>query len=227
MPYCKSCGAYIPDGQSKCLACGYDEEADRAAQQAAAAASAAAVSATNYSYVDPELKEKLEEERRRKQEEHRRWAEEESARREQRREAQEWARKEAARRRTEQHRAEYTSGAEDAGVRPGSVQQNESSQGSGLGNVMQTGGNKVLAALCYLSFLFVIPLIFTPTDKFATYHAKQGLILFLAGVILDMIGIVAPLVWIFRIYLIYKGMYNALNGIKKPLPLIGRIFGDT
>ena len=56
MPYCKSCGAYIPDGQSKCLACGYDEEADRAAQQAAAAASAAAVSATNYSYVDPELK---------------------------------------------------------------------------------------------------------------------------------------------------------------------------
>ena len=80
MPYCKSCGAYIPDGQSKCLACGYDEEADRAAQQAAAAASAAAVSATNYSYVDPELKEKLEEERRRKQEEHRRWAEEESAR---------------------------------------------------------------------------------------------------------------------------------------------------
>ena len=138
-----------------------------------------------------------------------------------------WARKEAARRRTEQHRAEYTSGAEDAGVRPGSGQQNESSQGSGLGNVMQAGGNKVLAALCYLSFLFVIPWIFTPTDKFATYHAKQGLILFLAGVILDMIGIVAPLVWIFRIYLIYKGMYNALNGIKKPLPLIGRIFGDT
>ncbi len=227
MPYCKSCGAYIPDGQNKCLACGYDEEADRAAQQAAAAASAAAVSATNYSYVDPELKEKLEEERRRKQEENRRWAEEESARREQRREAQEWARKEAARRRTEQRRAEYTSGAEDAGVRPTSGQQNTAGEGNGLDNIMASGGNKVLAAMCYLSFLFVLPWIFTPTDKFATYHAKQGLILFIAGVILDMIGIVAPFLWIFRIYFIFKGMYNALNGIRKPLPVIGKLFGDT
>ena len=27
MAYCVRCGAYIPDGQSICLACGYDPEA--------------------------------------------------------------------------------------------------------------------------------------------------------------------------------------------------------
>ena len=25
MSYCKKCGAYIPDGQDVCLACGFDE----------------------------------------------------------------------------------------------------------------------------------------------------------------------------------------------------------
>ena len=28
MAYCDKCGAYIPDGQTKCLACGYDEAAE-------------------------------------------------------------------------------------------------------------------------------------------------------------------------------------------------------
>lgn len=38
MAYCDRCGAYIPDGQKVCLACGFDpEEESRQAQQAAAA----------------------------------------------------------------------------------------------------------------------------------------------------------------------------------------------
>ena len=37
MAYCKSCGAYIPDGQTVCLACGYDEAAEQNAGNAAAA----------------------------------------------------------------------------------------------------------------------------------------------------------------------------------------------
>ena len=27
MSYCTKCGAYIPDGQTRCLACGFDEAA--------------------------------------------------------------------------------------------------------------------------------------------------------------------------------------------------------
>ena len=35
MAYCKSCGAYIPDGLNTCLACGFDEGAEKAAAAAA------------------------------------------------------------------------------------------------------------------------------------------------------------------------------------------------
>ena len=34
MAYCKKCGAYIPDGQETCLACGYSEAAEKAKEKA-------------------------------------------------------------------------------------------------------------------------------------------------------------------------------------------------
>ena len=42
MAYCKKCGAYIPDGLSACLACGYDDAAANAAAEAARKQSARA-----------------------------------------------------------------------------------------------------------------------------------------------------------------------------------------
>lgn len=38
--------------------------------------------------------------------------------------------------------------------------------------------NKAVAALSYISILFVIPLILKRESKFCQFHAKQGLILF-------------------------------------------------
>ena len=72
MAYCDKCGAYIPDGQTKCLACGYDEAEVKAKKEKKS-------SGTAYAYQD-ELKAKLEEQRRKQQEENRRWAEEMRAR---------------------------------------------------------------------------------------------------------------------------------------------------
>ena len=37
MAYCKKCGAYIPDGLSACLACGYDEHVEKNREGVAAA----------------------------------------------------------------------------------------------------------------------------------------------------------------------------------------------
>ena len=33
MAYCSKCGAYIPDGMTRCLACGYDDHAEQTAAQ--------------------------------------------------------------------------------------------------------------------------------------------------------------------------------------------------
>ena len=89
-----------------------------------------------------------------------------------------------------------------------------------------TGANKILAALSYLSVLFVLPHIFTPNDHFAKYHAKQGLKLFIFGIIADAIGGLTGFGWVIsllRFYFIYKGMSNALNDREEPLPYIGTI----
>ena len=69
MAYCKKCGAYIPDGDTKCLACGYDEADEQAAQYAYAYKKAES-SKTDYNT-----------EREKRREENRKWAQEEYERR--------------------------------------------------------------------------------------------------------------------------------------------------
>ena len=93
--------------------------------------------------------------------------------------------------------------------------------------------NKVLAIIGYLGILFLVPLLAAPKSKFAQYHAKQGMVLFIAevvlyvaagiitvvtlglGSVLYMIVGLASLVWTIL------GIINAANGQMKPLPLIG------
>lgn len=88
MAYCNKCGAYIPDGQTKCLACGYDIAAAESAAQYA------------YSYNEESAKRDYEAERARKQEENRRWAQEEYARRQQEKREREAAARAAAQERS-------------------------------------------------------------------------------------------------------------------------------
>ena len=178
MAYCKKCGAYVPDGLSACLACGYDELAE---QQASGTA---------------------EERRRLEQEERLRQQAEERARRE----AEERARQEAERQRRANTYAYRAMGANTAGA----------------------GKNRILAALSYLSILWILPRFFCADDPFARYHARQGLVLFVFGIICDAISAAIPfggLLNLFRIYCIYKGMSNALNERMEPLPYIGQ-FGE-
>lgn len=217
MAYCNKCGAYIPDGQSACLACGYDESA--AARQQNAAASAQASS--NYGFTNDDLREKLRRQREEQQEQSRRWAEQEKERRDRQEADRQWAREEYERRRQEKEYARRQAEQEQQSR----SYVNRSAAGSGGG--AQTGqGNKALAALSYLSFLFVLPSIFTPQDKYARFHARQGLKLFILGLGADLLGSLIGVGWIVslaRFYLIYKGMNNALNGLTEPLPWIGNI----
>ena len=77
MAYCSKCGAYIPDGMTRCLACGYDEHAEQTAAQYA------------YKYDEEQAKKDYEAECARKQEESKQWAREEYARRKQQQEEDE------------------------------------------------------------------------------------------------------------------------------------------
>ena len=202
MAYCKRCGAYIPDGLSACLACGFDENSE----------SAAAQSYEREQHED--LREQYEQERKKQQETSRKWAEQEYERR---RTARMRNEEDLFQRNEQRRQTAREETKEQAKYYAGQVR-------DGLGRVARSN-NKLVAALSYLSLLFLLPRFLCPEDEFARYHGRQGLTLFIFGVICDVISAMFPIGWLlslFRLYCIYKGMSNALNGRMEPLPYIGK-----
>lgn len=87
--------------------------------------------------------------------------------------------------------------------------------------------NKGMAILAYI--LFFVPLIAAKDSKYAWYHANQGLTLFLAGVIVNVVlGIIPFIGWLLLplanlaiVILAVLGIVAAAQGQVKPLPFIG------
>ena len=87
--------------------------------------------------------------------------------------------------------------------------------------------NKAMGLLAYI--LFFIPLLAAKDSHFARYHANQGLVLFLCGLISSVLWIIPILGWIIApilsiviTVLAVIGIINALNGKAKELPIIGK-----
>jgi uncharacterized membrane protein len=95
--------------------------------------------------------------------------------------------------------------------------------------------NKIFAVLAYIGILFLVPLLAAPQSKFARYHANQGVVLFLATVIVCgasfvftfvpfigcVVAFVPLLACVAALVLMILGIINAASGQCKPLPLIG------
>ncbi|MEI7025819.1 hypothetical protein [Paenibacillus sp. y28] len=88
--------------------------------------------------------------------------------------------------------------------------------------------NKAMGILAYI--LFFIPLLAARDSRFAMYHANQGLVLFLAGVIVNILGwvipflgplLILPLGSLAVLALAIIGIINAAKGETRQLPLIG------
>ena len=213
MAYCKSCGAYIPEDQTVCLACGYDGSAQQQTTSYQSSGAAAAQNAPDrnaqkasggekYKQVDSDfLRKQLEEQRKRQQENSKKWAETEYAQRQK-------AREEQARNFTN------TSGRSGSDVY------------RTVRSAMQSDDiGKVMAGLSYISVFFLLPYLFRKDDQFAAYHAKQGMGLFIAGLIGEAVSSLIPgigwIVGLARIFLAITGIKNVVEGKKKPLPYIG------
>lgn len=206
MGYCKNCGAYIPDGHTKCLACGLDQT-----EEERTAASAAAKKSTVRRQDNEELRRQLEEQRKKQQENNRKWAEAEY---EQRRKAKE-----------EQARFdEARAGTNGQTDRTKADDEFRSRKNVGAA---QSEPNKLFAVLSYINILFVLPYLLCRDDEFAMFHARQGMILFIVLAVATLLGSLLNLGWIVQllgIYFILKGAGNAANGKMEPLPYIGGFF---
>lgn len=217
MAYCNKCGAYIPDGQSKCLACGYDEteEAASAAKAKTAAQAAAAVEAetdTTYHFRnDDELyRVQLEENRRRQQEQNRKWAEQEQQRRQAQREYQE---------RMNRKRSTVGDNVRDS-VERGFEEVSEKMEAGGWSSA------RLWSVLSYVSVLCLIPLLTGKGGAQANFHAKQGIRLLIFSAVADVLSRLPLIGWIFslaRVALMVIGIINALQDKAEPLPYIGNI----
>ncbi len=103
-----------------------------------------------------------------------------------------------------------------------------------LSNEVQQG--KTFAILSYaLSFIslpfFLVPLIMR-NNEFSLYHAKQCLMIWLGGVAVSIVGSILSVIcigiiiliagMIFLLVLDIMGLINAVKGLQKPLPVIGK-----
>lgn len=221
MAYCDRCGAYIPDGQGVCLACGFDPDEEAKQSKRAAAAQVQRERQERYE------REEAERRRAERQAYDRLWAENEQRRR---REEEEFRRRKEEQ---EQRRREFEEGKARVFVdRDGSqnVQLGDKVRdffNSDAVNQMEKGveqaGGKVLPILSYLGPLCFLSLILG-NDKFTKFHAGQGVRLFIWGAILQGVGSMFGVGWafgVFQVLMAIIGIKNAVNGEEKKLPYIG------
>ena len=87
--------------------------------------------------------------------------------------------------------------------------------------------NKVMGIIAYIGILFIVPLIAAKDSPFAKFHANQGLLLFLASIVISMAAHFTPFVgcflWLVPLVFMVLGIVNAAKGECKPLPVIGGI----
>ena len=89
--------------------------------------------------------------------------------------------------------------------------------------------NKVVAALGYIGVLCLIPLLAKKDSKYAQFHGKQGLILFIVEIIAFVIGIIPILGWLIGfifiiccIILSIIGIIKSLSGEYWKMPVLGQ-----
>ena len=90
--------------------------------------------------------------------------------------------------------------------------------------------NKVTAAIGYVSVLCLVPLFAARESKFAQFHGKQGLALFLTAIVIAVVRQVLPGLWpilalcnLVVLVLSVMGIIKAAEGKYWDLPILGTV----
>lgn len=85
--------------------------------------------------------------------------------------------------------------------------------------------NSFLAAIGYIWILCFVPLFLKRKSKFAQFHAKQGLVLFIieiVGWLVFWIPLIGWLLFLAILVLAIMGIMNALQGVWWEMPYLGK-----
>jgi uncharacterized membrane protein len=87
---------------------------------------------------------------------------------------------------------------------------------------------KSLAWLSYIWLLFLVPLLAKKDNKFCKFHAKQGLVLFIAEIIVSIINVIpilGQIIWLlcalFFLIIAIMGIVQSLGGKYWKMPILG------
>lgn len=91
---------------------------------------------------------------------------------------------------------------------------------------------EVFAIISYIGVLCLVPLLMKGQNEFVKFHAKQGLVLFIAEVATMVVSSIpflgwflASLLWLLWVVLSIIGIVNAASGKKAELPVVGNLAG--
>ena len=114
---------------------------------------------------------------------------------------------------------------------------NQNAAGLDTSDKKEVQNNKVIFMLSYLGFLFFLPLITCPDSKTGRFHANQGLVLLITGIVGQILLTIVTTILSWRLWtltsllsfvwscgiiaLVVIGMIHTNKGEEKPLPIIG------
>ena len=90
---------------------------------------------------------------------------------------------------------------------------------------------KIWAFIGYWGILFLVPLLGKKDNKFALFHGKQGLVLFILWIAIVILGfipiigwfVIRPFGWLICVILAIIGMVMSLQGKYWKMPILGDI----
>src|SRR3989344_6518646 len=92
------------------------------------------------------------------------------------------------------------------------------------------GDDNLVAAVSYLWILSIVILLVKKDSDYVTFHARQGLVLFGASIVLGIISIplffLVFLIWLLQVVILVAviiGFIQALSGKRYKMPVVGDI----
>ena len=90
---------------------------------------------------------------------------------------------------------------------------------------------KIWAFIGYWGLFFLVPLLGKKDNKFAVFHGKQGLVLFVFWIAIVILGylpiigwfVIRPIGWLIFVILAIMGMVMSLQGKYWKMPVLGDI----
>ena len=90
------------------------------------------------------------------------------------------------------------------------------------------GDDNLIAAISYLWILSIIILLVKKDSDYVKFHARQGVVLFAASVIISIVSFIIPflflITWILQLAIlaaVIVGFIQALGGKRYKLPVVG------